>query len=146
MVYRATPFSRTSENRPYNRFMPTPRKNGTATLDFGSESLGGRLARMRTERGYTQIELAESIGITQKLVSDYERQRVRPAIDVIVRYAKLFEVSTDELLGVATKRRATPAIKSQRVLRRLKKIDGLSKRDQDALIRTIDNFLKGASK
>ena len=55
-----------------------------------------------------------------------------------------FDDSFDELLSVEKKQRSTPAIKSQRTLRRLKKIDELSKRDQDALIRTIDNFFKSA--
>lgn len=60
----------------------------------------------------------------------------------MVKYARFFDVTTDELLGVAKKQRSTPVFKSQRALRCLKKIDELSKRDQEALIRTIDNFLK----
>ncbi|MCP3921720.1 MAG: helix-turn-helix transcriptional regulator, partial [Desulfobacterales bacterium] len=52
------------------------------------EPLGERLARLRKEQGHTQIELAEKIGITQVLVSNYERNRLRPNYDMIISFAQ----------------------------------------------------------
>ena len=37
-------------------------------LDFGGEPLGERLTRLRKQRGYTQVEFAEKVGITQVLI------------------------------------------------------------------------------
>lgn len=34
--------------------------------------MGQCLARLRKERGYTQVDLAKKIGIIQTLISDYE--------------------------------------------------------------------------
>ena len=76
--------------RPLSKTSPSP-----------SESFGVRLARLRKERGFTQVELAEKSGMIQALVSDYERDKLRPYADVVVRLALALDVSTDELLGLA---------------------------------------------
>ena len=41
------------------------------------ESIGERLSRLRRERGITQMELAEHLGVAQPVVSDYERGELR---------------------------------------------------------------------
>jgi transcriptional regulator with XRE-family HTH domain len=104
-------------------------------------ALGRRIAALRKERGYTQTELADQVGAIQVVVSNYERGKLRPHPDMLVRLAKALRVSADELLGVQPARQNGAAV-SRRVLRRLQAIDQLPKRDQDALFRTIDAFLQ----
>jgi transcriptional regulator with XRE-family HTH domain len=104
-------------------------------------ALGRRIAALRRERGYTQTELADQVGAIQVVVSNYERGKLRPHPDMIVRLAKALRVSADELLGIRPPSQNGAAV-SRRVLRRLQAIDGLPKRDQDALFRTIDAFLQ----
>ena len=111
-------------------------------LRLGQESLGERLARLRKQKGFTQIELAQKMSIIQSLVSDYERDRIRPHPEMIVRFALALGVSADEILGLAKPpKSANGTTKNRRLLRRLQQIDKLPKRDQDALLRTIDAFL-----
>jgi len=110
-------------------------------LPGSSESFGQRLGRLRKERGYTQTELAERCGLIQALVSDYERDKLRPYADVVARIAQGLGVSTDELLGLAPVAKTLGAAQHRRFLRRLQLIDTLPKRDQDAVLRTIDAFL-----
>jgi transcriptional regulator with XRE-family HTH domain len=104
-------------------------------------ALGRRIAALRRERGYTQTELANQVGAIQVVVSNYERGKLRPHPDMIVRLAKALRVSADELLGVQPASQNGMPV-SRRVLRRLQAIDQLPKRDQDALFRTIDAFLQ----
>ena len=47
-------------------------------LMIGNETFGQRLARIRKEKGYTQVELAEKIGIIQVLISDYGNFSITP--------------------------------------------------------------------
>jgi len=122
--------------------MPRPRKHELPPLDLGRETLGERLARLRKERGYTQVELAKIVGIKQTIVSDYERQRIRPHIEMAVRLARALEVSVDELLGASPPN--STALKNQRFLRRLKLLESLPKRDQDALVRMMDSLIKNS--
>jgi transcriptional regulator with XRE-family HTH domain len=88
-----------------------------------------------------QVELAEKIGIIQGLVSDYERGRLRPHPDMLSRFASALQVSTDELLGLEPAEKTTASPVDRRFLRRFRAIKGLPKRDQEALLRTIDAFL-----
>ena len=46
-----------------------------APPDFGGETLSERLTRLRKQRGFTQVELAEKVGFTQVLISAYETDR-----------------------------------------------------------------------
>jgi transcriptional regulator with XRE-family HTH domain len=113
-------------------------------LPDGSETFGERLARLRKERGFTQTELAERTGLIQALVSDYERDKLRPYADVVAKIAQGIGVSTDELLGLAPIAKAGGVAQHRRFLRRLQAMDKLPKRDQEALLRTIDAFLDRA--
>ncbi|MFH1146933.1 MAG: helix-turn-helix transcriptional regulator [Pseudomonadota bacterium] len=109
------------------------------------ETFGERLARIRIEKGYTQVELAEKMGIIQVLISDYEHDKLRPYHHMIAQFAQALEVSADELLGLTSVKSAQdkPNLK---LLRRMKKIEGLPPTQQKTLLRTIDTFLKGAEK
>ena len=131
---------------------PTIRSNGpTPEVDAlprkpaqDSETIGQRLARLRRERGITQVELAEKLGIAQPVISDYERGELRLHGQLIVELSQILGVSADELLGLEQPR-ATAAVQNRRLLRRVQEIDRLPKRDQQALLRTIDAFLAKAS-
>jgi transcriptional regulator with XRE-family HTH domain len=108
------------------------------------ETVGQRLARLRRERGLTQVELAERLGIAQPIVSDYERGELRLHGQLIVRLTAILGVSADELLGLAPTPPTQP-MAHRRLVRRLQAIDRLPRRDQQALYRTIDAFLKSAA-
>jgi transcriptional regulator with XRE-family HTH domain len=112
----------------------------------GHDTLGTRIARLRRDKGLTQVELAERLGVTQPAVSDYENDDIRLPADVVVQIATILGVSTDELLGlkeVAVKGATSP--KNRRLYRRLQDIEKLPRRDQQALLRTIEAFLSKAS-
>jgi transcriptional regulator with XRE-family HTH domain len=111
---------------------------------MGKETLGERLARLRKERGFTQTELADKIGILQNLVSAYERGRLRLSADMVIRFSKALGVRGDEILGLE-KGKSNGGIRNRRILRRIQQIDNLPRRDQEALLRTIDAFLAKAS-
>jgi transcriptional regulator with XRE-family HTH domain len=87
------------------------------------ETPGQRLARLRKERGWTQVELAERIGITQTLLSDYERGKLRLNADMIVQLATALETTTDELLKPAASRAPLRRKPSLRLQRRMEKIE-----------------------
>jgi len=108
-----------------------------------TESIGERLARLRRERGITQAELAESLGLAQPNISDYERGILRLNAELILRLTEILKVSSDELLGIGAAR-ARVGAGNRRIARRLEEIERLPRRDQEALLRTIDAFLSKA--
>lgn len=105
---------------------------------------GHRLASLRKEKGITQKELAERLDVTQSVVSDYENGVMRLHGEVIAQLTSILGVSADELLGLKPETQSAVAMKNRRLARRLHAIERLSKRDQDALLRTIDAFVTKA--
>lgn len=120
--------------------MLSKKKRKTVETSAGTESFGERLARLRKERGLTQVELARILDTTQVVISDYERGVLRVHGEVIIRLAAALEVTGDVLLGLEQQPAQAPT-KDRRLARRLQAFDSLPKRDRDALTRTIDAFL-----
>jgi transcriptional regulator with XRE-family HTH domain len=102
------------------------------------------LVKLRKEKGITQKELADLLGVTQPLVSNYETGELRLHGDLIVQLAKILGTTADELLGLEKSAKEAGTIKNKRLLRKVKEIEKLPKRDQEALLRTIEAFLSKA--
>jgi transcriptional regulator with XRE-family HTH domain len=117
-------------------------RRGVAT-DAGARLIGERLAQLRKDRGVTQVELAEVLGVSQPVYSGYERGELRLHGELLLKLARSLKVSADEILGLEASR-PSRAPRNRRLLRRLQDLDRLSKRDRDALMRTLDAFLAKA--
>ncbi len=61
---------------------------------------GERLKELRIEHGLTQKQLADSLCLTQKSISKYERETLDLSTDLIIRICRFFDVSADYLLGL----------------------------------------------
>jgi transcriptional regulator with XRE-family HTH domain len=108
--------------------------------------IGARVRVLRDERGLTQAKLAAALGLTQSNVSAMERGDRGLTIHQAVKLARILHVTVDQLL---TGERSGPAANGRRgydrrFLRRLEKIETLSKRDRQALLKNLDMFLRGA--
>lgn len=62
-------------------------------------SLGFRLKKEREKRGWSQKYIAEKVGITNTVLSNYERDYRDPDTETLKKLADLYEVSIDYLLG-----------------------------------------------
>lgn len=62
------------------------------------QTFGNMVAALRKEKGMTQLELAEKMGVTDKAVSKWERDLSFPDIQSIPRLAEIFHVTIDELI------------------------------------------------
>ena len=58
-----------------------------------------RIQELRTERGLTQRELAEKIGVKNYTVANWEQNRTEPSVRDLIDLANFFECSVDYLIG-----------------------------------------------
>lgn len=126
--------------------MPRKPTRQLPPLDYGNETVGQRLARLRKERGYTQVDLAGKIGIIQTLISDYELDKLRLSAEMAVRYAMALNITVDDLLApkTATKRKDSkqPSLK---LVRRMEEIEKLPPRQQTLVLSALDSILRGTA-
>ena len=79
--------------------------------------------------------------MAQPVVSDYEHGELRVHGELIIKLAEILRTSANEILGLEKNGKTEAAIKNRRLHRMLQAIDKLPRRDQEALLRTIDAFL-----
>ena len=120
--------------------MPGRRKYETP---LSEETIGARIRGLRHRRGMTQVELSTKLGMHQSLLSRYERGELRLHGALVTSFAKALTVKTDDILGLKDPSQAG-MVNDRRFMRRLQLIDKLSKRQKEALLQTLDTFLKGA--
>lgn len=76
--------------------------------------MGERLLSERKKSGLTLEQIAESLDITYQAYRKYERNICHPSINILVKLAKLYNVSTDYLLCLTDKRQElSPTDKKQ---------------------------------
>ena len=103
-------------------------------------SFGKCLIALRKARGITQVELAKTLGTTQRTISYYENEGGLPTVLLLGGLARALGVTTDELLGLKpTKLQDSP--QKRRLWKRLQRIESLPERDQRAVIRLINSLV-----
>ncbi len=92
--------------------------------------LGARIAALRRNVGWSQVELAAKLQVSASAVGMYEQGRREPSAQILLSMASLFGVSTDYLLSGRTYSSAEAETVGQALLRTLADADDrLKKRD-----------------
>jgi len=126
----------------------------TATLPamgrraYIATEIGDRIRRLRKERGWTQKELAERTGCSQRAVVYYERDGKYPPAPVLAAMAGAFGITLDALIApddpARKTRRDDPDLlndpEDRRLWRKLQQIKSLPERDKAAVIRLINTL------
>ena len=66
--------------------------------------LNENIKKFRVANSLSQVELAKKLGVSKQCVSNWENDNVVPSIDMLIKIARLFKVSTDCLLGLDEKK------------------------------------------
>ena len=58
-----------------------------------------RIKYLRLSKELNQVQLAERLGVKKQSISNWENDNIMPSIDMLVKVADFFNVTTDYLLG-----------------------------------------------
>ena len=72
------------------------------------QTFGATISALRREKGMTQLELAQQMGVTDKAVSKWERNLSFPDVASLPKLAEVLGTSVDELLEVKTAAQQEP--------------------------------------
>lgn len=96
-------------------------------------AIGVRIREKRTEKGWTQAELAERSGIEPSNISHIERAATKLSLPTLVSIANALEASLDELVYDSLSRSAGVSFE---------KIDGLLSDCTDAELRAMVEMIQ----
>lgn len=81
--------------------------------------LGARLALRRHERGWTQAELAEKLGVETETISRFERGHAMPSLKRLAYLAEILDASMSDLMGATGAMAGDVAVELQEILQTL---------------------------
>lgn len=61
--------------------------------------LNEQIKKLRLSHNLSQVELGEALSVTKQTVSNWENDNIQPSVEMLVKIADCFGVTTDYLLG-----------------------------------------------
>jgi putative transcriptional regulator len=66
--------------------------------------LRNRVRELRSQRGWTQQELADAVGVSRQSINSIERERYVPSLPLALEFARVFRCATDDIFMLERKR------------------------------------------
>ena len=102
------------------------------------EKLGSRIAALRKERGLTQVQLAETLGVSQQHMQSFEKGRRRVPVSTLPDLSKALGVSIEDLIEAEAKpSKRGPTAKLQRQLEQLQELPRSRQRFVAQMLETV---------
>ncbi|MEI6723688.1 MAG: helix-turn-helix domain-containing protein [Betaproteobacteria bacterium] len=106
--------------------------------------LGARIAELRRAQDITQVQLAETLGVSQQTINSYEVGRRRVPVSALPTLARTLGVSMEALIGEKAspaKRGPTPKFQQQ-----LERLGRLPQAKQRVVMEMLEGVLMQASR
>lgn len=102
-------------------------------------TFGKRLRECREAKNLSQQDLAKLMDTSYTVIGKYERDEMKPSIDVAKNLAKLVDTTVGYLLGET---KEMNVLKDPAMLKRLNEIGSLPEKDKECILYTLDGLLQ----
>jgi len=102
------------------------------------QSFGKKLRECRDTKNLSQSALAKILNTNHSIIGKYERDEVKPTIDVVKKLANALETNVGYLLGETEN---TNTLKDSTMLKRLNDIASFSKEEQKHILFALDAMI-----
>ena len=103
------------------------------------DSFGNRLRECRKNKDLSQSELARILSTNHSVIGKYERDDVKPSIDVVKKLASILGTTAAYLLGETD---SDELFKDPAMLQRLKEINAMPEEDRKCVLYNLDAVLR----
>ena len=79
--------------------------------------IGVFLAELRKEKCWTQEQLGQKLGVTNKTVSRWENGNYMPPVDILLELSKLYDISITRFLAVSGLRKLNITKRQKKILK-----------------------------
>ena len=101
-----------------------------------SNSFGKRLTEVRKDKKMSQDEVGKLVSVHGAVIGRYERDEVKPSIEMATQLAEALEVSLDYLVG------STDTLLEKNIVNRVLDIQKLKENEKQHVFALLDAFLK----
>lgn len=99
-------------------------------------NLGEQLSKLRKQKKLSQNDLGKKAGTSGDLIGRYERNEVKPSIEVASKIADVLEVSLDLLIG-----KVSVQVDND-ILKRVLEVQQMEQQDKNHILYTLDALIK----
>lgn len=112
---------------------------GGEMMSQNFSKLADRLKNLRYEKGLSQYELADKLGVSRGLIGNYEQGRREPDYNTLILFANFYDVSLDYLLGITDIRKRVLHQETEDTYKKMfREITDLSPKSQEELEHYIE--------
>ena len=105
------------------------------------DTFGKKLRECREAKEISQAELARQIGAHHSIIGRYERDEVKPTIDVVKKMTKILDTTVGYLLGESS---SNQVLKDPAMLKRLNDINSFPEEERKYILYALDALIKNA--
>ena len=102
-------------------------------------NLGEKILQLRKKKNWSQPELGKTIGTSGPIIGKYERNEMKPSIDVVKKISEAFKVSIDYLVDESNE---VSILKDKSMLTRLSQLDEINSVDREKILDVVDSFIR----
>jgi len=106
------------------------------------DNLGERIKKLRKEHNFSQVKLADKIGISKSQINRYENKGIQPQADILNKFAEVLKTSVDYLINGATTEKAKNTLKDVNLLQKFSEMEQLPEKEQGILLNVISAYLR----
>ncbi|MEW7279220.1 helix-turn-helix transcriptional regulator [Aquimarina sp. 2201CG1-2-11] len=99
--------------------------------------IGSKIISLRKKQNLSQSDLAKRVDVSRTIIGNYERNENAPSVDILLKIAKVFDVSVDYLVG-----EGQLSTYDKDVLKRIEDIEQLDEDTKSKLFFLIDNVIQ----
>ena len=103
--------------------------------------LAGNIKSIREEKGFKQIQVANHIGVDKSAYSKIEKGMRALAVEELLKMARLFNMTTDQILNYDGKVPKEVVIEDKTAVEQMRLIQQLDEEDKQTIFKLIDKML-----
>ena len=104
-------------------------------------TLANRIQELRKQKGWTQTELAQKIGVSYTQMSRYEVKGVQPPANTLKKLADVLDTTVDYLVSGDKDEKVKASLKDAELLQQFKAVEQFTDDDKIVVKKLIDAFI-----